>query len=269
MARLFVTTGNDQFTQALVTSLSECDVELVDEAGAATHVLLGARPGSGMAAAVADALAPLDAQIVYMANALEEQDGPAVEVVRQSGLPWTIVYPNAFMEYSFGPFAPQILMGVAFGMSGRSRVGFVALDDVARVVAHIVEGSGHEGQEYICTGPQALDMPGVVALLAEVVGRNLDYIDLPENELADLMMQHAGIDSREDLENMVLGHLRAWRDGHADVVTDTVAELTGQEPMSAREWFERNLSQFSGKPSLMQKAAHKMIKVRYGGRVLA
>lgn len=112
-------------------------------------------------------------------------------------------------------------------------------------------------------------MPGVVALLADVVGRNLDYIDLPENELADLMMQHAGIDSREDLDNMVLGHLRAWRDGHADVVTDTVAELTGQEPMSAREWFERNLSQFSGKPSLMQKAAHKMIKARYGGRVLA
>ena len=82
-------------------------------------------------------------------------------------------------------------------------------------------------------------------------------------------VQHAGIDSREDLDNMVLGHLRAWRDGHADVVTDTVAELTGQEPMSAREWFERNLSQFSGKPSLMQKAAHKMIKARYGGRVLA
>ena len=47
MARLFVTTGNDQFTQALVTSLSECDVELVDEAGAATHVLLGARPVPG------------------------------------------------------------------------------------------------------------------------------------------------------------------------------------------------------------------------------
>lgn len=269
MARIFVTTGNDQFTEALVTSLSGYDVDLVDEAGSATHVLLGARPGPGMAAAVAEALEPLDTHVVFMANALEEQDGPAVAVVRQSGLPWTIVYPNALMEYSFGPFAPQILMGVAFGMSGRGRVGFVALDDVARVVARITEGSGHQGQEYVCTGPEALDMPAVVAVLSEVVGRHLDYIDLPEDELADLMMQHAGIDSREDLEHMVLGHLRAWRDGQADVVTDTVAELTGQEPMSAREWFDRNRSLFSGKPSLMQKAAHKMIKARYGGRVLA
>ena len=269
MARLFVTTGNDQFTQALVTSLSANDVDLVDEAGGATHVLLGARPGPGMAAAVADTLESLNTHVVFMANALEEQGGPAAEVVRRSGLPWTIVYPNALMEYSFGPFAPQILMGVAFGMSGRGRVGFVALDDVARVVAHIAGGSGHEGQEYICTGPQALDMPAVVAVLSEFVGRHLDYIDLPEDELAGLMMQHAGIDSREDLEHMVLGHLRAWRDGHADVVTNTVAELTGQEPLSAREWFERNRSQFSGKPSLMQKAAHKMIKARYGGRVLA
>ena len=57
---------------------------------------------------------------------------------------------------------------------------------------------------------------------------------------------------------MVLGHLRAWRDGHADVVTDTVARAHRTGPMSARNGSGNNMSQFSGKPSLMQKAAHKM-----------
>ena len=37
-------------------------------------------------------------------------------------------------------------------------------------------------QEQICTGPQALDMPGVVALLADVVRRNLDYIGICPGE---------------------------------------------------------------------------------------
>lgn len=289
MPRILVTTGNDQFTGALIRSLAghgvdvvaavedaesigDTQVAVVGEVSGvqASHVLLAVRPGRAKADAVHEILAALDAQshLIFLANSLEDQGGEVVGIVRESGRPWTIVYPNALMEYAFAAFAPQILMGCAFGMSGRGRVGFVALDDVTRVISRLVHEAGHESQAYVCTGPEALDMPTVLATLSDVVGRRLEYIDLPESEISDLMMQHAGFTSRDDLENAVLCHLRAWHRGEADVVTSAVADLTGQPPMSVQDWFELHRSQFSAKPSLMQKAANKMIKARYGSRIL-
>lgn len=289
MPRILVATGNDQFTGDLVRSLAGHDVELVAAVKDAcdfgdadvetvrtlsgsdpSHVLLAVRPGRDKAAAVHEVLDALDGTppVIFLANSLDGEHGEAVEAVKESGRPWTIIYPNAMMEYAFAAFAPQILMGCAFGMSGRGRVGFVALDDVTSVIARVVHEEGHEGQEYVCTGPEASDMPTVLATLSDVIGRHIDYIDLPEKEIADLMMQHAGFASRDDLENMVLGHLRTWRSGDADVVTGVVDDLTGQSPMSVRDWFELHRSQFNAKPSLMQKAANKMIKARYGGRIL-
>jgi uncharacterized protein YbjT (DUF2867 family) len=271
MSRTLVTTGNAQFSEALVAALARHRVQTVSAPGPeVTHVLMGVRPGSDKVTAVHDVLrqVPDGVPVIFLANAFGGSDDAAIDVVKSSERPWTIVHPNALMEYSFGSMAPQILMGCAFGMSQRGRVGFVGLEDVVRVIARIVLDGGHEAQEYVCTGPEALDMPTVLATLSEVIGRHLDYIDLPEPELADLMMQHAGFDSREDLEVNVLCHLRAWRDGGADVVTTDVVDVTGVPPMSAREWFEAHRSEFSGRPSLVQKAASRVIKARYGGRVL-
>jgi hypothetical protein len=267
MAGVIVTTGNDEFTAALVGHLEKHGVQVVED-GPVSHAVVGVPRGAAMADAAQDALDRLDPQchVVFLANGLG--DHAAVEVVRQSPRAWTVVHPNAMMDYSFAALAPQILMGVAFGMSGRGRVGFVALADVARVVSHVVQEGGHDQQEYVCTGPEALDMPAVVATLSEVIGRQIDYVDLPEVELADLMMQHAGVSDRTALDDQVLSHLRSWRDGQADVVTGTVADLTGQQPLSVRAWFEQHRQDFDAKPSLVQKAAHRMIKARYGGRIL-
>jgi len=143
----------------------------------------------------------------------------------------------------------------------------VAASDVMRVLATIINGSGHEGQEYVCSGPAAIDMPTVVATLGEVLGRELDYIDMPEDELRTLMVQY-GKQDPDVIDRLVLSHLRAWREGQANVVTDTVAELTGVPPMSVGQWFDAHREDYGKGPGLAQKAAAKLVKARYRSRVL-
>ena len=172
------------------------------------------------------------------------------------------------METSFDGYAQQLGFGVIFGMSGRGRIGFVALDDVTRVLVEVVTGAGHEGREYVCTGPAAVDMPETVAALSAAIGREIDYVDLPEDEFADMLLEHAGFADRDELEVQVLCHLRAWKEGRAVLVTDTVEQVTGRAPVTVQDWFTANADRFRVKQSMMQKAASKVIKTRYGGRIL-
>ena len=82
-------------------------------------------------------------------------------------------------QFSFAALPPQITMaGVVFGISGTAPIGFVAASDIMRVLSVIIAEPGHEGQEYVCTGPEAIDMPSVVAQLSKVIGRKIDSFQM-------------------------------------------------------------------------------------------
>jgi uncharacterized protein YbjT (DUF2867 family) len=245
-------------------------VEVVAEPGDHTHVLLTMptdEDAGARAIAVAESLDG-DPHVLFIANELDPQHHEVMDHIKASGRPWTIVHPVAMMDFAFAALPPQVSMaGVVFGISGREPVGFVAASDIIAVLAAIVDGEGHEGQEYVCSGPAALTMPEVVAALSEVLGRDIDYVDLPEDELKTLMVQY-GRQDPDMIERLVLSHLRAWRDGKAGMVTDTVEQITGQAPLSVQEWFARHREDYGSGPGLAQKAAAKLVKARYRGRVL-
>jgi hypothetical protein len=277
MATLLVSNGDNEFVGRLIDSLSTkhgvAVTALIDDAdlepGAHSHVLVTMPTDSEAtlrAKALVDALG--DEHILFIANELDPEHHEVMDHIKASGKPWTIVHPVSMMDFSFAALPPQIQMaGVVFGISGTSRIGFVAASDIMRVLATILDEGGHEGQEYVCTGPEAIDMPTVVAQLSEAIGRTVDYIDLDEDELTKLMVQFG----RQDpgvIERLIMSHLRAWRDGRADVVTTTVAELTGQEPMSVAQWFAEHADDFAKGPSLAQRAASALVKARYKDRIL-
>ena len=41
-------------------------------------------------------------------------------------------------------------------------------------------------------------------------------------------------------------HLRAWKEGRANLVTDTVKQLTRREPIPVEQWIENNRAVFIG-----------------------
>jgi NADH dehydrogenase len=97
--------------------------------------------------------------------------------LRGSGMAWTVLAPNAFMEswparVVGAPAlagAPVVIVG-----EGRRRHTFVAEDDVAAFAVAAVDSPHAVNQRVAIGGPEALSWRDVVALYERVVGRPLE-----------------------------------------------------------------------------------------------
>lgn len=241
-----------------------------------THVFLSSPMDGRIAAregAVIDAaLAGDGPHILKVHGAVRHDDelaalhGSVLDKLTTCGLPWTLVSPSSVMETSLLQYAETIKWDCLVGMSGHGKVGLVALADVAAASAALVRGDGFEGHNCELTGPLALDLYQVADALSDALGRGISYYDLTEDEFAALLLEHDPERTREELDIQVLCHLRAWRDGRADLVTDTVAELAGRPALSVRDWAVVHRDQLDLPRGFRDKSMAKMVAMRYGRR---
>ena len=158
-----------------------------------------------------------------------------------TGLPATYIAAACYMEDLLEAADTIAKDGTIAAPAGHGRVGFVAASDVAAVAAAVLTGSGHEGATYVVTGPEALRYADVAARFSAVFGREVDFEDQPPARALDGMLA-AGLD-RWQADGML--ELFEWiREGGADTVTDTVREVTGEEPQPLADWLEESRASF-------------------------
>jgi uncharacterized protein YbjT (DUF2867 family) len=151
-----------------------------------------------------------------------------------SGVPWTILRPNTFMQNFLG-FAGSIkTQGAIFGSSGDAAVSYVDLRDVADVAAKILLDGGHNTKAYDLTGPDAVSYAWVAEVISELVGKQVTYTDLEPGELKSFLRQ---VGMQEWLADGILEMQAFNRAGKAAEISQAVQQVTGREP--------RNFEQFS------------------------
>jgi uncharacterized protein YbjT (DUF2867 family) len=152
------------------------------------------------------------------------------ENIEASGLPYTFLRPNGFMQnlvnYNAGTIRSQ---DTFYGCQGDGAVSMVDLRDVAAVAVIVLAASGHDGKSYTLTGGEALNNEQVAGKISRVVGREISYMDLPPAELKKAMLSAGtpewSADALVDLQ-------RLYREGKASIVTDDIERLTGRKPIS-------------------------------------
>ncbi len=189
--------------------------------------------------------------------------------LKASGLPWTMISPTSVIETVMNPIREQLGMGLWMGTSGHGKVALVALADVARVMEVVTTTEGHDGQNYICTGPALVDMGQIARILSDKLGRTVTYLDIPEDDMADMLIKHAGYPDRQAVETGVLCHFRAWRDGRAEAITDTVALLTGQPPQSVESWIDEHIHDLTLKPTMADRIGGFALRQKYRGDAMS
>jgi uncharacterized protein YbjT (DUF2867 family) len=91
----------------------------------------------------------------------------------------------------------------------------------------------HAGRTYTLTGPELLGVPEQASVLARVLGRSVQTVDLPL-EVAREQLLASGMDSAV-VEAIVVGS--AWvRAGHNAILTDDVSRILGRPPTSFETW---------------------------------
>jgi uncharacterized protein YbjT (DUF2867 family) len=151
---------------------------------------------------------------------LGRDHGATEQVVRGSGLAWTFLRDSFYAEV-FPAFADQD--GVIRGPAGAGRVAAVSRKDVAEVAAAVLaDPARHEGAGYDLTGPEALTLDEIAAVLSEVRGRRYRFVD---ETMAEARASRARFAAPEWLVDAWISTYTAIRDGELEGVSDDVPRL--------------------------------------------
>lgn len=177
-------------------------------------------------------------------NVVELARGHAVieQHLAGSGLPATILRPNWFAENFFGSAATIAGQGVVYGSASEGRVAFVDSRDTAAAAVAVLTGDGHEGRDYVLTGPESLTFAEAGAALAAGLGRPVAYVDIPDEALHSAI---TGAGMPDAVGDMVVQINRNARAGNLAEATPTVADLTGRPPRSLEQFARDNAAAFA------------------------
>jgi len=156
------------------------------------------------------------------------------EYLRASGIATTFLRDSLYADFLPGLADAD---GIIRGPAGDGRVSAVARDDIADVAAAVLlQPEAHAGKTYDITGPEAISLDEVAAILTEVTGRPVTYQRETEDEA---YASRAGQGADFEVAGWVTSYLAIAR-GELSTVTDTVSTLTGHPALSFREMLARD-----------------------------
>ncbi|MCP9951396.1 hypothetical protein [Actinomadura madurae] len=175
-----------------------------------------------------------------MTNAVTRYMVVTERAVHDSGLPWTILRPSAFMSNALR-WLPQLRAGDTVRLPfANVRAAVVDPHDIAAVAATALLEDGHEGRTYYPTGPESLLPSDQVAILGETLGRDLRFEAQPDDEARAEMtgqMPAEYVDAFFDF--YVNGSL------DESVVRPTVQDVTGTPPRTFADWTKTHITTFA------------------------
>lgn len=157
----------------------------------------------------------------------------AVEkLVEASGISYTILRPGSFMD-NFINFAPPGPDGNIYMPLGTGAVSYIDSRDVAAVAATVLTEEGHYGKAYDLTGPEALKTDEVAKAIGEASGRDVHYVDVPDEAarkgMLDMHMPTQMVDAMMELHGIS-------KAGYASGISPLVKQITGKAPRTFAEF---------------------------------
>ena len=153
--------------------------------------------------------------------------GQSENLLKTSGLKWTILRPNFFMQNLLGQAGQIAATGSIFQPVGDARASFIDARDIAAVAARTLNEEGHEGQTYTLTGPEALSYHDVAAKLSEAAGRAISYVPVSPEQFREGAL---GAGLPEWLVSALERLNEVFASGRAAEVTDAVERVGRREP---------------------------------------
>lgn len=164
------------------------------------------------------------------------------QYLQASGVAYTSLRPNGFMQNMLG-FARTIReQGVFYAPLGETRVSYIDARDIAAVAAKTLTEDKHAGRIYELTGPEALSYTDIAQKLSAVTGKEVKYVSVPMEAARQGML---AMGMNEWLASALVELFEHYINGGAELVTDTVREVTGRDARSFDEFAADYASAFA------------------------
>ena len=149
--------------------------------------------------------------------------------IRETGVHFTFLRPNLFMQGLLGFRETIINQGKFFGAVGDSKVSFVDTRDIAAAAGASLISQKHENKTYNLTGPEALSHAAIAEKLSQATGREIQFVDVTSESLRQMLMQ-VGFPEWQ-AEGLVEDYAH-YKRGEAAEVTSGIFDATGSAARS-------------------------------------
>ena len=153
---------------------------------------------------------------------------PVEKAIESSGLAWTFLCPNSFMQNAVTYMGETIKAESAFySASDQARISHVDVRDIAAVAVQALTEPNNEGKAYTLTGPEALSYDELASELSKVLGRPISHVSLPPSDLKQGLLAEG---MPEELADRMLDLERYFREDQASRITNDIKQVTGRDP---------------------------------------
>jgi uncharacterized protein YbjT (DUF2867 family) len=163
------------------------------------------------------------------------------KVLRDSGLPFTILQPNSFHQNILTSAATIKTQDKFYLPLKNAAQSTVDIRDISAVAVVVLTNSCHEGKTYVITGPEALTFEQAAEKMSAILGRKIQYVNVPLSAAADGMRQSGMPEWDVAAVCDLLGYFAT---GAAASVTDTVPRLLGRQAISFAQFVNDHRAKF-------------------------
>jgi len=175
--------------------------------------------------------------IVLLAGRGEEGAQRAEDVLKASGLSWTIVRASWFCQnFSESFMLEDILAGELVLPAGDIVEPFIDADDIADVAVAALTEPGHRNKLYEVTGPRALTFDQCIKEISEALGRPVKYRRIPVDDYINALDEQ-GVP--EDLQWLLRELFTEVFDGRNCNVMSGVEEALGRPATDFKTYVQK------------------------------
>jgi uncharacterized protein YbjT (DUF2867 family) len=164
----------------------------------------------------------------------------AEQMVEASGIPFTFLRPNSFMQNLVNFHSESIRTRGSFEIpAGHARISHVDVRDVARAAAEALTGDRHEGRAYDLSGGEALTYHQVAAVLSRVLGKPVTYQSISEEDFTRALLSRG---APEWQPRAFLDLMHYTLQDQASDILGSIPRITGRQSVS----FEQFVRDYQG-----------------------
>jgi NAD(P)H dehydrogenase (quinone) len=176
----------------------------------------------------------------YSVAAVSPDHAGTEKLILESGLKYTFLGNHSYSELLMFSLPKALEGGMLYGAAGTGRAAYVTRQDCAYAAAGVLEHAAlHENKRYRISGPQAYTRAEIAALVSEITGKKLSYVDLPPDDFKRALV---GAGMPEGFAKVFLSFELAIKAGELEPVTQAVEELSGHSAVSLRTYLESALT---------------------------
>jgi uncharacterized protein YbjT (DUF2867 family) len=155
----------------------------------------------------------------------------AEKIIEESGIPFTFLRPNFFMQNFVNYYGNLIRsQGAFYTPAGDAKVSFVDVRDIAAVaVKSLFNDNQQKGRAYNITGGEALSYGQAAEILSKAVGKKINYVNVTDQDarkgMKDMSMDEWTIKSMIELFEIT-------RAGYVSEISPIVEQVTGNKPIT-------------------------------------